>query len=230
VYDRHELKIIRRGVSIDKVIAAYKHFGSLRKAAAVCHISKDTVKAVLRRYNVEGVSASLPKKASYNPRTHYSTFAKWHQAHVDDPGLPYSRSELAKLAGVSVEVVHCYFYRRRKDARKLLASLPDLRDLDIPLQDIEGVNFKSYELSHYRYAIDRYARRAAIQGSIELTGEVTILIPSIELFARRVMRLSESVDPGLPKSRLPSGKRPTRSRPQDPLSPETPAQPVEQEA
>ena len=37
-YDPHELKIVRRGVSIDKVIAAYKHFGSYRKAASVCGI------------------------------------------------------------------------------------------------------------------------------------------------------------------------------------------------
>ena len=188
-YDPHEMKIIRRGVSIEKVIAAYKHFGSLRKAAHVCNISKDTVNAVILRYKVPHLVASLPTKASYNPRTHYSTFAKWHQAHASDPNLPHSLGGIAKLSGVNANVVKCYFYRRRKDARKILMSLPDLRKLSLTLEDIEGKTFNSRELEMYRYAIDRYSARAALQGKLEYIGEVTVLIPSIEQFAKRVKKL-----------------------------------------
>ena len=190
VYDPHELKIIRRGISIDKVIAAYKHFGSLRKAAAVCNISKDTVKAVIKRYEVAKLTTNLPKKASYNPLNHYSDFAKWHKAHSGDSDLPRSLSEFASLSGVNVNIVRCYFYRRRKQARKILDSLPDLRRLSIQLEDIEGHKFFSYDLEKYRYAIDRYSQRAALQGEIEYTGEVTVLIPSIDRFASRVKKLT----------------------------------------
>ena len=202
-YDRHELKIIRRGVSIEKVIAAYKHFGSLREAGRVCHIHKDTVKLVLERYGVKPASASIPKKASYNPRTHYSDFAKWHKAHANDPDLPHSLSEFASLSGANPNVVKCYFYRRRKEARKLLASLPDLRFMSVPLVDIEGYAFSSNTLDHYRYAIDRYSTRAALQGEIDLYGQVTVLIPSIEQFASRVRKLNAlaASDQGEPKSR-----------------------------
>jgi hypothetical protein len=191
-YDPHELKIIRRGVSIEKVIAAYKHFGSLRKAAHVCAISKDTVSEVLTRYHVQRPSASLPAKASYNPKNLYSDFAKWHKAHAEDLSLPRSRIELAKLSGVNVNVVKCYFYRRRKAARKILSSLPDLRKLDLVLQDIEGHRFHSGDLVSYRYVIDRYSQRAALQGELENLGEVTVLIPSIDQFAARVRKLTSS--------------------------------------
>jgi hypothetical protein len=191
-YDRHELKIIRRGVSVEKVIAAYKHFGSLRKAADVCDISKDTVKNVILRFKVPTLAADLPHKASYNPRTHYSDFAKWHKAHAEDEGLPYTVAGLAKLSGVNANVVKCYFYRRRREARKILESLPDLRKLDITLDDIEGKAFSSKLLESYHYAIHRYSASAALQGIHTLLGEVTSLIPSIDRFASRVRKLSTS--------------------------------------
>jgi hypothetical protein len=114
-YDPHELKIIRRGVSIDKVIAAYKHFGSYRKAAEVCGIAKGTVKAVVERYHVVALPASLPRKASYHPKRHYSDFAKWHKAHMNDKNLPHSLAEFASLANSNVNIVKCYFYRCRKE-------------------------------------------------------------------------------------------------------------------
>jgi hypothetical protein len=195
-YDPHELKIVRRGVSVDKVIAAYKHFGSLRKAAAVCAISKDTVKAVILRFDVARPTPMLPAKASYNPRTHYSTFAKWHQAHASDKALPNSVSALAKLSGVPPNVVKCYFYRRRREARKLLESLADLRKLSLSLEDIEGKTFPSSALESYHFAIDRYAQRAAIQGIVlditSKTYEVTVLIPSIDVFASRIRKLTST--------------------------------------
>lgn len=203
-YDRHEMKIIRRGVKIEKVILAYKHFGSLRPVARVCGISKDTVKAVIRRYNVVPVVAMLPAKASYNPRNRYSAFAKWHKAHAEDENLPHGRAELAALAGVNVNVIKCYFYRRRKEARKILHSLPDLRSLSLPLQDIEGLQFYSNHLEHYRYAIDRYSLKGALQGKLEYAGEVTVLIPSIDRFASRVRKLSASARAGQAEQKTPS--------------------------
>ena len=192
-YNPHELKIIRRGVSIDKVIAAYKHFGSYRKAAIVCNISKDTVKTVVLRYNVKADSAKIPNKASYHPKRHYSDFAKWHKAHINDKNLPHSISEFASLSGVNVNIVRCYFYRCRKESRRVLSELPDLRKLSIILEDIEGKTFSSSEIKSYQYAIDRYSQRAAIQGALATGAEVTVLIPSIEKFSSRIKKLSTSL-------------------------------------
>lgn len=188
-YDPHELKIVRRGVSIDKVIAAYKHFGSYRKAASVCGISKDTVKSVVLRYHVVALSAALPRKASYHPKRHYSDFAKWHKAHMNDVDLPHSLVEFASLSGANVNTVKCYFYRCRKETRRVLASLPDLRTLSVSLEDIEGKDLKTSSLSHYRYAVDRYSQRVALQGMLGDGVEVTVLIPSVEQFASRVRKL-----------------------------------------
>jgi len=187
-YDPHELRIIKRGVSIDKVIAAYKHFGSFRPVAKVCNISKDTVRHVILRYNISNPNALLPSKASYNPKNLYSDFAKWHKAHVEDTDLPRNLADLAKLAGVEKNTAKCYFYRRRREARKILHSLPDLRDLSLSLEDIEGHVFQASGLEHYRYAIDRYSQKAVLQGTLEFFGEVTVLIPSIDRFASRVRK------------------------------------------
>jgi hypothetical protein len=193
-YDPHELKIIRRGVSIDKVIAAYKHFGSYRKAAEVCGIAKGTVKAVVERYHVVALPASLPRKASYHPKRHYSDFAKWHKAHMNDKNLPHSLAEFASLANSNVNIVKCYFYRCRKETRRVLTSLPDLRTLDVALEDIEGKLVSSATLESYHYAIDRFSQRVALQGKCKDGAEVTVLIPSVEQFASRVRKLTASVD------------------------------------
>jgi transposase len=196
-YDRHELKIIRRGVSPQKVISAYKYFASLRKAAKACNISKDTVVAVLKRYGIPQKKITrLPQKASYNPRKLYSAFALWHKVHAKDKNLPNSVSEIAKLAGVSADTVKCYFYRRRKAAAALLQSLPNLRDLDLTLEDIEGNDFQTKSLTEYRYVIDKYSERAAMQGKVFIEGttafEVTAIIPSIEQFVSRVRAIATS--------------------------------------
>jgi hypothetical protein len=190
-YDKHEIKVFRHGLSPRKVIAAYKHFGSLRKAAKVCSISKDTVREILKRYEVPQITkASLPKRASYNPKKLYSDFALWHKAHANDKDLPTSVTAIALLAGVSSDVVKCYFYRRRKDAARILNELPDLRKLPIDLEDIEGKIFSTKKLKSYRFAIDRFSERAALQGFVknDPEREVTALIPSITVFAKRVRK------------------------------------------
>ena len=143
---------------------------------------------ILRRFNVERSKAVLPRKASYNPKNLYSTFAKWHQAHASDTNLPNSPKALADMAGVNSNVVHCYFRRRRAAARKILFSLPDLRKLDLILEDIEHDIIMPKFFVQYVYAIDRYSQRAAIQGKLKDGREVTVLIPSIEQFASRVRK------------------------------------------
>jgi hypothetical protein len=188
-YNPNEMKIIKRGVSVSKVLAAYKHFGSLRPTAKACGISKDTVKEVLKRNGVAQTKKTyLPKRASYNPKKLYSDFALWHKEHANDKDLPSSVQELAQLAGVSADTVKCYFYRRRKQAAKILQDLPNLANLNITLEDIEGKNFNTQNLLEYRYVIDRYSERAALQGKLdgESPIEVTAIIPSITIFAKRI--------------------------------------------
>jgi len=143
---------------------------------------------VLIRFGVKAPGTVLPRKASYHPKRQYSDFAKWHKAHLDDRGLPHSLTALASLAGVNVNVVKCYFYRCRKKAREELSSLPDLRTVPILLEDIEGLVFDSRSLASYHYAIDRFSQKAALQGTLKDVGEVTVLIPSVEMFVKRVKK------------------------------------------
>ncbi len=180
--------------SIEKIIAAYKHFGSLRKAAARCGVSKDTVDEVVKRAGITRPSASLTREVAYHPKFHYSTLAKWHLAHAEDLDLPQNLTSLAKLAGVDFNTAKCYFYRRRVKAREILKALPDLRGLSLALSDIEGHEFNSDLLLSYRFAIDRYSQKAALQGTLQGVGEVTVLIPSIEVFASRVKKATSGLE------------------------------------
>jgi len=218
-YDRREMKIVRRGVSLDKVVAVYRHFGSLRKTGQVCGIAKDTVAAVLRRRGIELVqTVALPQNPSHSPKRKYSTFAKWHVEHIHDSDIPNSVSAIAKLAGVSADTVKCYFYRRRRAAAKILGALPNLRHLDLVLEDIEGKTFETKYLVDYKYIVDWNSERAAIQGRVTFPDpayEATALIPSIEQFAARVRAISAS-------ARLSAPKKPSTSRPEKPQR-QTPA-------
>ena len=191
-YDNHVLKIIKRGVSIQKVIAAYQHSGSLGFAAKTCGIAKDTVKQVLRRNGIEQKpKVKLPSKATLGPGNVYSDFAQWHKAHAKDKDLPSNPKDIAKLANVSVDTVRCYFYRRRRKAQGLLSSLPNLSTLDLTLEDFGGEKIPSSALTSYRYAIERYSDRAVILGIAgEDDLEVAIPIPSIEIFVKRIKALT----------------------------------------
>lgn len=192
-YDPHELRVVRNGLNPQKVIAAYNHFGSLGKTAKACGISKTAVTHVLQRYGTgQKKKAKLPGKVALAPNKKYTDFARWHSAHLNDPDLPYGITAIAKLAGVSVDTVKCYLYRRRRMAAKALASLPDLRKLPIALEDIEGNVFETSSLVEYRYVIDRFAAKAAICGKILecSTGEITAIIPSIEQFCNRIRDLT----------------------------------------
>jgi hypothetical protein len=198
-YDRKELKIVRRGISVQKVLAAYAHFGSLRLVGKACNISKDTVKNVLDRYHIpQQKRISMPEKVSYNPKRLYSNFALWLQDHskeIPEIALYGGLKEIERLSGASADTVKCYFYRRRKQAAKILRLLPDLRKLDLSLEDIEGKVFETKNLVEYKYLIDRYSERAALQGKIAFPDpayEITAIIPSIELFAKRIKEISNA--------------------------------------
>jgi hypothetical protein len=196
-YDNHELKTVRHGTSPKKVIAAYKHFGSFRKAAESCNINKGTAKLIISRFAPDLLAhAKLPPKASYNVKNVYSKFAKWHKANADNESLTRSLGEMAKLAGVTVDTVKCYFYRRRKSAAKLLRSLPKLQALDLELEDLEGNSFKTKTIAAYHFAIDRYSEKATIIGT-RLIGDAETpfiaVILSIELFAKRLKDESSAI-------------------------------------
>jgi len=214
-YDRHELKTVRHGLKIEKVIAAYQHFGSLRKAAKACGISKDTVVTILKRSGVAQTHmAVLPDKASYNPLSIYSKFAVWHKDHAHDKNLPSSIQGLAKLAGVSCDTVKCYFYRRRKIVSDMLKTLPDLRKLELTLIDIEGNEFNSKRLLEYKYEIDRYSERANVRGTVEFLDpayEVIVPIASVEQFVRRVKAIATSSRVSSSRKGKPSSSRPSRA-------------------
>lgn len=189
-YDNHELKTVRHGTSPKKVIAAYKHFGSFRKAAESCGVNKGTAKLIISRYAPDLLAhAKLPPKASYNVRNVYSKFAKWHKANADNEQLTRSLGEMAKLAGVSSDTVKCYFYRRRKSAAKLLKSLPKLQDIELELDDLEGSAFSTKSIIAYHFAIDRYSEKATIVGTRKIAeSEIPFvaIVPSIELFVKRI--------------------------------------------
>lgn len=191
-FDPHELRVIRNGLNPKKVIAAYNHFGSLRKTGKACGISKTAVSHVLERYGIHPQrKAKLPGKVSLAPNKKYTDFARWHAEHLNDENLPTGITAIAKLAGVSQDTVKCYLYRRRKLASKALASLPDLRTIAIQLEDIEGSIIDTTKLVSYHYVIDRFAAKAALCGKLleSSTGEITVIIPSIEQFCNRIKHL-----------------------------------------
>lgn len=189
---KREMRVIANGLNPKKVIIAYQHFGSLRKTARACGISKDTVVNLLKRFNVEQIPrASLPKHVALNPHKKYSSFAKWHKDHMQDENIPSSINAIAKLAGVSSDVVKCYMYRKRKRASKMLKALPDLRTLNVDFEDIEGNTFNSSLLIEYQYVIDRFSEKAALRGKLKDEAlERTAILPSIELFCSRIKQIA----------------------------------------
>jgi hypothetical protein len=193
-YDPKATRVYKQGITAQKVIAAFKHFGSLRMAGKVCGISKETVKRILKEHEVALTPKAIPpEKVNYDPTKPYSPLAKWLKEHSDDKDFPRSFKIIAERSGATRDSVKCYFYRRRKEAAKLLRKLPDLRKVSVELVDLEEKPFLTTSLSSYTYSIDRFASCAVLTGKFAASDKamVAAVIPSIETFAKRVLKIGK---------------------------------------
>lgn len=139
------------------------------------------------------------KMAVHHSR-HTSKFAQWLEKHEGEP-MPRDFYHLQKLSGCSRDTIACYFYRRRSELKRVLKSIPELRNRAVKLRDTFGDDYYTYDLKRYEYIVDKFSLDTKIFAENRKGVTLIFDVPNVYVF-REIVNASDL----LPESSLPQGK------------------------
>ncbi len=183
--------VLLNNLGVIRVQKTLEHHGSLRKAAKVLGVKYITLWHWLKENAVEtgGYEINYTKTVGKGmPKT--GSFHYWLLTH-QDVKLPRSMVQIAKLSGFSEEAVKCFFYRQRKEVRKILEELLDIRKLSITLETTEKKVIHAKTIQKYKYSLDRYSLKATLVGELNNKELFSVNIPSLEDYKKAIQSASE---------------------------------------
>ena len=103
--------------------------------------------------------------------------------------LPHSIREISELTGCTKDEVKCYLYRKRKEMREFLASLPPLDEVKIVLPTLQGFKVPTKAFSAYKLYLNRWKFTVKIVAWLKMGGK-KVTIEVTPAFLRRRLRSS----------------------------------------
>ena len=110
----------------EKIVRAYKVFGSTRKVADLVGCSNYTVCMVVRKAGVKPTEQGLTERNRWKFGKPPGVVAKWHAAHPDVQ-MPLKPSAIERLVGCTRADAYHYLEWRRNRFKKKVFSLPSLQ-------------------------------------------------------------------------------------------------------
>lgn len=178
-------RVVRTPMLERRIILAYNRYPSLRQTATLVGASKDFVLAVLRKHGIDS-RAKTTARVRLTGREGRETgrIAKWLRENADRK-LPRDYRHIARRAGVSYNALKCYFYRRRRQIKIELDSIPSLQALNATLRTPLGKDVSTAAFATYRFLIDRFSLEVWLEARLE-NGEIAAFpIPKWEDFVKR---------------------------------------------
>ena len=99
--------------------------------------------------------------------------------------LPRGVSKICKLTGCTEDQVKTFLYRRRKQVKEQLATLPELRGRVMHLEATNGSIVDMRFVQSYQFVIDHWTAKVSIIMMTEL-GEFRANVPNLAEFVRQV--------------------------------------------
>ncbi len=124
------------------------------------------------------------KAAGKLKRKKRSGLLLWVQEH---PGvlLPRSVKEITILTGCSEDQVKTFLSRRRRQTRMILGSLPDLRNMDVEMENLHGQRLHTTQMESYKFIMEHWTAKVSIAAVI--SGEQHVFqIANLELFTKSI--------------------------------------------
>ena len=129
-------------------------------------------------------SLSDSVKAGKKKRVKRAHIIKWIREHPD-VRLPRSLGAIVELTGCTRDAVKTYLFRQRRDARRVVDALPDLRLVPLILETTKGEPLISTGLDTYAISVDHWTAKAQIKGTF-LGTPVVFNITHLGDFSRKV--------------------------------------------
>ena len=109
----------------DKIVKAYKVFGSTRRVARLIGCSNFTVCMVARKAGLKPTASGLTEENRWHFGKSPGVVAKWSKAHPDVI-MPTRPTTIEKLVECTRQDAYHYLEWRRKHFTKKVGKLPDL--------------------------------------------------------------------------------------------------------
>jgi len=161
---------VKNSLSIGKIAAAHKRFGSCRAAGRALGIDHKTVSKAMKVLGRESEmnvaqSGAFMKGKKFGPRKKFGRVAQWLR---DNPEikLPGKQVEIAKLIGVTPGTVMMYNKQLKAEMRAYIEELPDLREHSVILRKGKK-NFNTSSLDSYTFETDGLFGRVDLLGFIK---------------------------------------------------------------
>jgi len=161
---------VKNSLSIGKIAAAHKRFGSCRAAGKALGIDHKTVSKAMKVLGREGEmnaaqSGAFMKGKKLGPRKKFGRVAQWLR---DNPEikLPKKQVEIAKLIGVTPGTVMMYNKQLKTEMRAYIEELPDLIEHSVILKKGRK-KFNTDNLDSYTFETDGLFGRVDLIGFIK---------------------------------------------------------------
>lgn len=115
-----------------------------------------------------------------------------YMAEHPEVALPQNMKQIADAIGCSHAAVRCYFSRARRQIKKMLTKLPDLRKLpaDVFFETSDGGGVYPASIGSYWYELKLMSLKAVLHVRLTDGGDCLVLIDNPDAFAKRVTEAS----------------------------------------
>lgn len=196
----------------EKLIGAYRRFKTVRAAAKALGISHVTLLRVLKENKVDMLDNREAKQVAMRSSRHTGSFARWLEAHEGEV-LPRDMERLRIMSGCSPNSISSYFYRRRRNMKQLIRSIPDLRRYAVVLQDTFGDTYETKDFAQYEYIIDKFSLEVKILVKRKRGNTLIFEIPDVRRFKKAVIASGPLQESSLPQE-TPSSSHPDQDIPE----------------
>ncbi len=154
---RGRKNVLEEGFKLDEFIENYRKHKTAKATGIAMGLSEKTVRKYLK---IAGTSLKKgPRRGGAQPKK--GCYAKWLRKNTKSVSIPRSIKEISSISGCTEDQIKTFLYRGKKELKKYLQGLVDLRKLRGRLDKVPLKAIKSY-----RFFIDRF--------SLEVTLIVTL--------------------------------------------------------
>lgn len=135
----------REGITLEELVEIYSEEENLETTAARVGISEKTCRKYLTLAGVKRTRGPRKARSREVPSWHYGCLGSWIRHHPTTK-LPRRAKDISTLTGCTTDEVNMYLYRRRRELKAALKTLPDLAKLHVILDDATGRRYPSQAL------------------------------------------------------------------------------------
>lgn len=168
-------------VAVAKIL---RNCGSLREGARKIGVHHVVLARYCRKNGITIPNAMMEESRRFD--LHFGAYPKWLR---ENPGvsLPKSIRRISEITGCTADEIKSYMYRRRRETREVIRTIPDLRKGSLMLKTLTGEWVDTSAIAKYNYVVNHWSCETVI--TLAVGGQVHMVpVPDIKEFKKDVLQ------------------------------------------